>query len=204
MNTTIDLIGAALSIISGYFYIKEKSIAWLISLVAIPFDIFMDISIGVYADLLLQFTYLALLIYGWHCWRRGEQDENLPITILSSWKISSLIPIVSIPITTVWFCLTIYTDSNVALLDATVTIISVLAQWLMCRKILQSWLIWSVADGLYIVLYLTKQMPFHMLMSVFDFTMCIIGYICWVKEVRLASTGIQTPVADEDLVYEQT
>src|SRR3989338_5024722 len=84
VNTIIDIIGALLSIISGYFYIKERPVAWLISLAAIPFDVAMDISIGVYGDLFLQFVYFVLLVYGWYVWRSGQQvEDGLPIIRLS-------------------------------------------------------------------------------------------------------------------------
>jgi nicotinamide mononucleotide transporter len=196
VNTTIDIIGALLSVISAYFYIKEKPVAWLISLAAIPFDVIMDLSIGVYGDLLLQVTYFVLLIYGWYTWRHGAKvEEGLPllrITARQSYRVGLL---TLFPVIAVWLSLGHYTNSEVALLDALVTVLSMLGIWLLCKKIIESWLLWIFIDFLYVGLFVYKQMPFHAFMSLFDSAMCVIGYVCWMREYGGLATASQLAVA---------
>lgn len=183
MDIAIDVIGAFLSLLSAYFYIKERPIAWLISLSAIPFDVIMDLRIGVYGDLVLQFVYFALLIYGWYSWRHGVKvEDGLPLLRMTTKQFYLFGLMTLIPVLAVWVSLNSFTDSEVALLDSSVTVLSMLAIWLLCRKIIESWLLWIFVDCLYIGLYVYKQMPFHAFMSSFDAVMCVIGYVCWVKE----------------------
>jgi len=183
VNTTIDIIGALLSVISAYFYIKEKPVAWLISLSAIPFDVLMDINIGVYGDLLLQLVYFILLIYGWYAWRHGAKvEEGLPLLRITARQIYLFSLMALVSIAAVWLSLGRYTNSEVALLDSLVTVLSLLGIWLLCRKVIESWLLWIFVDCLYIALYVHKQMPFHAFMSLFDSVTCVIGYWYWVKE----------------------
>ncbi len=194
MNITIDIIGALLSVISGYFYIKEKPVAWLISLIAIPFDVIMDLSIGVYADLFLQFTYFVLLLYGWYSWRNGATvEEGLPIMRISAKQVSFFGVIAILTVGAIWMCLTSYTNSEVALLDATVTCLSLVASWLLCRKVMESWLLWIFVDCLYVSLYVYKAMPFHGLMSLFDAGVCVMGYMYWMREHGSASAASAAP-----------
>jgi nicotinamide mononucleotide transporter len=194
VNTaTIDVIGALLSIISGYFYIKEKPVAFLISLIAIPFDVILDLSIGVYGDLFLQFIYFVLLIYGWHSWRKGSQvEEGLPIVSLSLKHLYFFGIIAATTVTSIWMCLNHYTNSEVALLDACVTGLSLMAQWLLCRKIIESWLLWIFVDCLYVSLYAFKLMPFHAFVSLFDAGVCISGYMYLAREYK-ATTAPSVP-----------
>lgn len=197
MNIAIDLIGAALSIISSYFYIKEKPVAWLISLVAIPMDMFMDLRLGIYGDLFLQFIYFILLIYGWHQWRKGEiEDNKLPIIRPTSMQISIFILVILLPISITWYGLTYYLSSEVALLDSTVTILSLAAQWLLCRKIITSWLLWMFVDLAYVALFTVKFTPFHASMDLIDAVMCIIGYVYWSRELRGSQTAISAEGSD--------
>lgn len=183
MDTTIDILGALLSLISAYFYIKEKPIAWLISLGAIPFDAIMDLRIGVYGDLLLQFLYFALLIMGWYSWRHGAKvEEGLPLLRMTAKQFYVIGLLILFPVAAVWMSLDRYTDSEVALLDASVTVLSMLAIWLLGKKIIESWLLWVFVDCLYVSLYVYKQMPFHAFMSLFDSVTCVVGYLYWVKE----------------------
>lgn len=183
MNITVDIIGALLSLISGYFYIKEKSFAWLISLSAIPFDVVMDLQIGVYGDLLLQIVYFIILLYGWMMWRKGTIiEEVLPISRISLKQACKLILLTSISFVSIWALINLYTTSTVAVLDSSVTVLSVLACWMLCRKLIESWLLWVIVDTLYIILYIHKQMPFHAFMALVDSIMCMIGYTCWIRE----------------------
>lgn len=199
MDTTIDIIGALLSLISAYFYIKEKPIAWLISLVAIPFDAIMDLRIGVYGDFLLQFLYFALLLYGWYSWRHGAKvEEGLPLLRMTAKQFYMIGLLTLFPVVAVWMSLGHYTNSEVALLDASVTVLSMLAIWLLGKKIIESWLLWIFVDCLYVALYVYKQMPFHAFMSMFDSVTCVIGYLYWVKEY--GGARVPADVYDEDSV----
>ena len=183
MNTAIDVIGALLSVASAYFYIKEKPVAWLISLVAIPFDAIMDLRIGVYGDFLLQFLYFILLIYGWHSWRRGTKTgDGLPVVSITLKQLYSIGLLTLLLITAVCLSLRHYTNSEVALLDASVTVLSLLSIWLLGRKIIESWLLWIFVDCLYVALYVYKQMPFHAFVSLIDAVACVVGYLYWMKE----------------------
>lgn len=196
MNTTIDLIGALLSLISCYFYIKEKPFAWLISLSAIPFDIVMDLYIGVYGDLFLQFIYFILLLYGWYAWRQGTTVEQaLPITRINLKQFYSLGFLTLLPIMVIWLSINYYTNSNVALLDSSVTVLSLLACWLLSRKYMESWILWILVDTLYVSLYSFKQMPFHGFVSLFDAIMCVVGYTYWMREYGNSKELLKTTEA---------
>jgi nicotinamide mononucleotide transporter len=200
VNTTIDIIGALLSVISGYFYIKEKPVAWLISLLAIPFDVVMDVTIGVYGDLFLQLIYFILLIYGWYSWRHGAKvEEGLPILRITGRQITLWGSVAFFMVATIWFCLNRYTNSEVAFLDATVTCLSLVALWLLCRKVMESWLLWIFVDCLYAFLYVHKRMPFHGLMSLFDAGVCVMGYMYWVREYGSSSLLASPVVVPEEL-----
>lgn len=153
----------------------------------------MDLNIGVYGDLFLQVTYFVLLIYGWYTWRSGAQvEDGLPIIKMTSRQYYSYTTISLLTITAIWISLSHYTNSEVALLDALVTCLSLVALWLLCRKIIESWLLWIFVDCLYVTLYLYKQMPFHAFMSCFDACMCVAGYIYWVREYNLVNPVAST------------
>lgn len=206
MNTTIaiDIIGALLSLISGYFYIKERPVAWLISLIAIPFDVIMDLSIGVYGDLFLQATYFVLLLYGWYIWRSGAKvEEGLPILRLTMRQFYIFSTISLLTVSVIWLSLDRFTNSEVALLDSLVTCLSLVALWLLCRKVIESWLLWIFVDCLYVTLYVYKQMPFHAIMSLFDAGMCVAGYVCWVREYG-SLFSIPTVIDEESTQTEVT
>src|SRR3990167_7686226 len=193
-------MGALLSVISAYFFIKEKPIAWIISLAAIPFDVIMDLHIGVYGDLFLQFLYFILLIYGWHSWHHGAKvEEGLPLLRMTAKQFYWLGMLTLFPVIAIWLSLDHYMNSEVALLDALVTVLSMLAIWLLGRKFIESWLLWIFVDCLYVALYVSKQMPFHAFMSLFDSGMCVVGYIFWMREYGNINAPIKQEIFEDSV-----
>lgn len=50
------------------------------------------------------------------------------------------------------------TDASFPYLDALTTVASLIAQWLMGRKVLESWLVWIFVDVISIGLYVAKEL----------------------------------------------
>jgi len=113
--------------------------------------------IKLYADSMLQVFYLATGLYGWWHWARGGPDRGRAlIQVLSPserlvWAVLIAVGIVG----THWF-LRVRTDSTTPWMDATVSCLSVAAQLLMMRKILDSWYLWLAIDVLSLWLYGVK------------------------------------------------
>lgn len=74
-----------------------------------------------------------------------------------------------------------YTDAAAPYADAYVVVTSLIAQWLMARKKIESWFFWISVDVVAIGVYLYKSLYVTTgLYSVFLF-MAITGYFAWRK-----------------------
>ena len=54
-----------------------------------------------------------------------------------------------------------FTDSQIPYLDAITTVLSWIAQWMICKKIIETWFLWFVVDVIYVGLYFYKGIPAH-------------------------------------------
>jgi nicotinamide mononucleotide transporter len=64
-------------------------------------------------------------------------------------------------------------------LDAGLTSLSLIAQWMMTRKILENWILWIAADVVYVPMYLYKDLvPTAALYTVF-LGLAIMGFVQW-------------------------
>ena len=116
---------------------------------------------GLYADGVLQILYASLAVYGWWTWlkrdsRPDSAEPELPVTrtTVSTWL--WLTPATALSALLLWFVLARYTPSTVPAGDALTTAISLAATWGQCRKLLESWYLWILADLIYIPLYVYK------------------------------------------------
>jgi nicotinamide mononucleotide transporter len=181
-----DLIGALVSLISTYYFIRLNNKAWPFSIIATAINGWLYWHKGIYADMLLEFIYFLSMCYGWYKWNtKATQDMNSTQSSLGylrpiQWiSLGILLCIVFISI---HYVLHTLTHSTVALLDAATTSLSLVAQWLMCHKIIATWILWFITDALYATMYLGKNLPFHSILMIIYTGMAIAGYLVWARQ----------------------
>lgn len=182
---SLDIIGAIFSFISTIFYIRASTHAWPVGLIAISMNIFLYVMTGLYADVAKENIYWISSIMGWYWWLRGGTNkEKLPITHLTAQHGLVLSTIAGFSICILTFILIHFTNSQVPYWDAITTVLSLTAQWLICRKIIECWILWFIVDALYTGLYFYKGLPAHGVLLVVYTVMAIIGYAVWSAQSR--------------------
>ncbi len=112
---------------------------------------------------------------------RVEETEILVVTRLKP-KTGILLALVFVILYGImWVVLTKFTDSPVPLWDAFITSLSVVATWMLARKIYEHWFLWIVVNGVAAVLFLSRGLyPTVVLYGVY-FAMSFIGLKEWRK-----------------------
>jgi len=59
---------------------------------------------------------------------------------------------------------------------------SLVADFLMCRRIIQCWHLWFIVDCLFAAMYFYKDIPAHGLLYTFYVGLAVIGYLKWQKQ----------------------
>jgi nicotinamide mononucleotide transporter len=176
----IEWIAAIAGAVSVYLSAREKILSWPTAIVNVSLYIFVFYESGLYSDMGLQVVYLALSIYGWHSWLRGgEQRSGLHVSRATPrvWLASAAVAVIF------WIALGRYTSTlaGVALpyLDAGLTTLSLVAQWMMTRKILENWILWIVADIVYVPMYISKGLYVTAGLYAVFLVLAILGLVEW-------------------------
>ena len=138
-----------------------------------------------YADMALNGYYLVISIYGWIIWRRAREKMGMkmPITRLNLKLGLVLISVTGILYFVIGKILYLYTDSPIPYWDAFTTSASIVATWMLAKKILEHWIIWVIVDLVSMGLYIYRGLyPTTFLFAVYT-TMAVIGFIKWRKEL---------------------
>src|SRR5215831_7624012 len=110
-----------------------------------------------YGDATLQIIYLILAIHGWYSWLYGGQSK----TGLRVERSSSLTLIISAIVTVIsTFILTrVLRNAHdpAPMLDALTTVLSLVAQYLLNKKLIENWYLWMLADVIYVYVYITRS-----------------------------------------------
>jgi len=187
----IEIIGAILSLIYIYLSIKAKVSLWFFGIISSLFYIVVFYQTKFYADMSLQFYYVIISIYGWIHWKHGKSDiEELTTSIMT--KCDWLITIIGTAVVYViyYWILSKYTDSSIPKSDALVGALSVIGTWMLAKKFLENWLMWILADGLCIGLYLYKELYPTAILFVIYTAMAGVGYWEWKKTVQCADLPV--------------
>jgi nicotinamide mononucleotide transporter len=184
----IEILGVISSLIYLYFSVKQKIWLWPFGIVSSSLFIYIFYRTMFYAGMSLQVYYLAISFYGWYHWRSVPNEDQpsgqLPVsrvTLRTALYSSAVFAGLFI---TAALMLDRYTPSDVPWGDSFTTAGSVIATWMLARKILEHWLLWIVIDAVAVSLYFYKGMyPTVFLYLVYTF-IAVIGYFQWKKTIK--------------------
>jgi nicotinamide mononucleotide transporter len=94
------------------------------------------------------------------------------------------------------------TNSTVPLWDGITLVLSLLAIWGQCLKLLESWWLWMAVDIIGVPLYLYKGLTLTAILYVGFFALCVYGLIKWRKAFN--SQRNSTPVNPVNVTVTQT
>jgi nicotinamide mononucleotide transporter len=90
--------------------------------------------------------------------------------------------------TALWLVLTRLTDSPVPVRDSFITSLSIIATWMLARKIYEHWFLWIVVNSTAALLFLTRGLYPTVILYVVYGIMSFAGLIAWRKTIR---TGLK-------------
>ena len=154
-----------------------------IAMVSLYFYIFYGARL--YSDMLLQIFFFAAQAYGWYYWLNRRDEEGL--VIVSRLSLAAGLAYTGAAFVGIGLVGTLmgrYTNASFPYWDASVAVLSVIAQIMLARRRLENWLVWVLVDALAISLYWSKGLyPTAALYSVF-FILAAMGYFTWRRAWR--------------------
>jgi nicotinamide mononucleotide transporter len=138
-----------------------------------------------YGDMALQVLFMAICLLGWYRWLfGGEGHSRLQVTRITA-RGAAAYTAAGVVATAVFTPYLRSVGDASPLLDALTTVLSVEAQYLMTRKVIEHWLIWMVADVIYIWLYAERGLYLTSVLYVVFFAMCVAGWRDWRRDIAL-------------------
>jgi nicotinamide mononucleotide transporter len=202
-NNLIEVFGAVTGIIYVFLEIKQTIWLWPVGIITSAVYIWVFFTSKFYADMSLQGYYLVISVLGWYWWAKGtgqgaqssgkeeegmrrggdEDKKELQVTHLKL-KAGVVLAVVFVMLyTLMWFVLTRLTDSPVPVRDSFITSLSIVATWMLARKIYEHWYLWIVVNFVSAVLFLTRGLfPTFVLYIVYGI-MSFAGLVAWRKTI---------------------
>lgn len=176
----VEAVAVAFGLVSVYLSSREKVASWPTAIVNVAIFFFLFWKAKLYADAVLQLVYLALSVYGWYEWLFGGANRTaLHVTRVTArqWAIATPL-FLAFGLGLGWY-LAHHTDSPVPYLDALLTSGSLVAQWMMTRKLLENWAIWIALDIVYVPTFIARGLPITAVQYAVFLVLALMGWFSW-------------------------
>ena len=182
-----EISAAVISLIYLYFSYKQNILLWPFGLLSALFYIWIYYNSGFYADMSLQGYYVVISVYGWYHWTRGHKSEkgsNLKISRVKKREGSILFIVFLLLWLLISQVLIRFTDSQIPVMDALTTAGSIVATWMLARKIIEHWLLWIIIDTISLGLYIYKDLYATAVLFLIYTFVAIAGYFAWKRDLN--------------------
>ena len=181
----VELVAVAFGLVSVWLAAREHILNWPTAIVNVALFFVLFWQARLYADAVLQLFYLSLSLYGWWAWLRGgAQHSALRVSQAGRTVWLAGLPLSLAFGTGLGAFLQRHTDSPVPYLDALLTSTSLLAQWMMTRKLLENWIVWIVADVIYVPMFISRGLPWTSVQYAVFLVLAWMGYTGWRRSLR--------------------
>ncbi|MCB1451170.1 MAG: nicotinamide mononucleotide transporter [Nitratireductor sp.] len=176
----IEIVAATFGLINVVLIIRRSMWNYPFGIAMVILYCWIFYEARLYSDALLQIFFLVIQVFGIFWWLKGRDDTGLVMARdLSPQSAGMAAMIAMIGTAALGYSMNTWTDAALPYWDACTTVLSVIAQILMARRYLQSWLVWITVDVLAIGIYLTKDLtPTAALYALF-LCLSIAGYLRW-------------------------
>jgi nicotinamide mononucleotide transporter len=182
----IELIAVVMTLVGIVLTIKERISCWPVAIVGILAYLVVFIRARLYADAALQPIYVVQNIYGWWYWARGgaRGQGTVPIVVLG-WRSRSVWLVGTAAISLVVGAgLARWTNAAAPYADATLSTTSLVANWLLARKVLENWWLWIAVNVGYVLLFWRKHLLLSAGLYAILLALAIAGLIEWQRSRR--------------------
>jgi len=184
-NHIIEIVAVVLSVIYVILASKEKTASWPAAIISVTLYIYLCYSQHLFLESWLQTFYLIMGVYGWYQWSgRSNKKKEIHITSCSLSKIKLWVVAGILLSAVLGYYFAHYTSASLPYLDSPITVFSVIATWMLTRKIIENWLFWIIIDAAAVFLYARREMYLTSLLYILYVILAVFGYFQWKKELQ--------------------
>jgi nicotinamide mononucleotide transporter len=143
----------------------------------------------IYANAALQIFFVGVQFYGWWYWLKGKQGgrppirATSPIVVIGACAIALVLAFTMAPVLRAW------TPTATPLIDGATFTFSVVAQFLLDRKRIETWPVWTIVNVMSVWLYASQGLWVFTGLYVFFFFNAFWGWWEWRREMKNYATS---------------
>lgn len=184
----LQIVGTTLGLLYLWLEYKANIWLWIVGAIMPVVHGVLYFQSGIYADAAMQLYYVLAGVYGLVVWkRRPKKSDDGHIRHTPMKWIVPLVAVYAVLHVAFYFFLSECTDSRVPLFDSMSTALSIVAMWMLSRKLVEQWLVWLVVDMISVGLYIYKGIPITAGLYALYCILAVAGYVRWRRQAQRAT-----------------
>ncbi|QHN65622.1 nicotinamide riboside transporter PnuC [Bergeyella cardium] len=198
----LEAIAAVFGLLSVFFSIKKNILVYPTGIISTVIYVYILFIFGLFGDLMINFYYTVMSIYGWVLWSKSSED-NIHIEVTNTtkkeWVYSLLLFILSIVLVSIVYYYKPFINNKFSMegisldfshldwankLDIVTTAIFLVGMWLMAKRRIENWIFWILGDFISVPMYLYKGLGITSVQYLIFTVLAILGYLSWRKTKR--------------------
>jgi nicotinamide mononucleotide transporter len=181
----LEISAAVVGAWSVWLSVRQNILSWPTAIVNVALYAIVFYEAKLYADMGLQVIYAGLSIYGWYEWLYGgEGRTELHVTRTSRPLALRLLALAVASALLLGSLLHRTTDAALPYMDSALTTASLVAQWMMTRKLLENWIVWMSVDVFYVGMFVYKGLCVTAILYAVFLGLATKGWIDWRRSMR--------------------
>jgi nicotinamide mononucleotide transporter len=185
----LELLAAITGAVSVWLSVRQNIWSWPTAIVNVVLYAIVFWDAKLYADMGLQVVYAVLSVYGWYEWLYGGQGHTqLHVSRTSRPVAARLVLIAAAGSALLGTLLHRTTDAALPYMDSLLSSTSLVAQWMMTKKLLENWLVWIAVDVLYVGMFLFKGLYLTAGLYAVFLGLAVRGYLDWRRSMSAGAS----------------
>jgi nicotinamide mononucleotide transporter len=172
-----EALAVALAVAYLVLAIRENIWCWVAGMASSAIYLVLLAEAALYQESALQVFYIGVSLYGWYRW--GGPPSHTRIHRWRARDHAAALAAVGVLTLGSGALLARHTDAALPFLDALITWGSILATWMVARKVIENWWYWLVIDGLSVFVYLQRGLWLTAALFAGYLVLIVIGLRTW-------------------------
>ena len=177
----IESLAVFFSLLYVILAAQENIWCWGAALISVSLYTYICYTAKLFPETGLQIFYLIMAIIGYLTWNKKSKEK---IKEWSEFKHLIIITLGALFSFIMGFYFFTYTDSVMPIIDSFTTVFSIIATYMVVKKVLGNWLYWIVIDLLSVYMYFHRDLHLTSLLFVAYTTIAVYGYVFWCKRIK--------------------
>lgn len=184
--SALELVAALTGAVSVWLSVRQNIWSWPTAIVNVVLYALVFREAKLYADMGLQVVYAVLSLYGWYEWLYGGEGRTELRVTRTPPRLAAVLTLVAAAGSAVLGALLRHsTDAALPFADSFLSSTSLVAQWMMTRKLLENWLVWIAVDVLYVGMFLFKGLYLTAGLYAVFLALAVRGYLDWRRSMTV-------------------